>query len=82
VRASTAALVIEIVSPGDDTWRKVPFYAKHGVDELLIVDLQKRSVDWLGLDPSGEHRALERSRLIELGPAELAERLDWPPPLA
>ena len=26
----TAALVLEVVSPGDDTWKKVPFYAKHG----------------------------------------------------
>ena len=50
------------------------------VDELLIVDLQKRSVDWLGLGPNGEYRAIERSRLIELGPAELVQRLDWPPP--
>ena len=80
VRVPTAALVIEIVSPGDDTWTKLPFYARHGVDELLIVDLQKRSVEWLGLDPSGEYRALDRSGLIELGPAELAERLEWPPP--
>jgi hypothetical protein len=45
---------------------------------VLIVDLEKRRVDWLGLDPSGEYRALERSRLIEPGPAELAELLDWP----
>jgi Uma2 family endonuclease len=80
VRAPTAALVIEIVSPDDDTWKKVPFYAKHGVDELLIVDPQTRRVDWLALEPSGEYRPLERSGLIELGPAELAQRLDWPPP--
>ena len=79
VRAPTAALVIEIVSPDDDTWKKVPFYAKHGADELLIVDLQKQRVDWLGLHSSGEYRPIERSRLIELGPAELAQRLDWPP---
>jgi Uma2 family endonuclease len=69
-----------IISPDDDSWKKLPFYAKHGVDELLIVDPQKRHVDWLGLEPRGEYRAIERSRLIELGPAELAERLDWPPP--
>ena len=50
------------------------------MDELLIVDLEKRRVDWLGLEPSGEYRAIERSRLIELGSAELAERLGWPPP--
>ena len=72
--------MIEIVSPDDDTWNKVPFYANYGPDERPIVDLQRRRVDWLGLGPSGEYRALERSRLIEPEPAELAQRLDWPPP--
>ena len=43
---------------GCDTWKKVPFYAKHGVDELLIVDVQKRRVDRPGLDPNGEYRAV------------------------
>ena len=71
--------MVEIVSPDDDSWKKLAFYAAHQVDELLIVDLQKRSVEWLGLDPSGEYRALERSGLIELGPAELAARLEWAP---
>ena len=28
---ATAALVIEIVSPGDESWEKLPFYAAHGV---------------------------------------------------
>lgn len=78
VRAPTAALVIEMVSPDDDTWKKVPFYAKHGVDELLIVDLQKRKVDWLGLQPDGKYRPVERSGPIALGPAELAKHIDWP----
>ncbi len=29
----TAALVVEIVSPGDESWQKLPFYAAHGVEE-------------------------------------------------
>jgi Uma2 family endonuclease len=73
----TAALAVEILSPGDDTWEKLPFYAAHGVDELLIVDPQKRSVDWLSL-ADGQYRSIERSGLIDLGPAELAQRIDWP----
>jgi Uma2 family endonuclease len=73
----TAALVVEIVSPGDESWEKLPFYADHDVDEVLIVDPDKRSVDWLGLS-EGEYHPLERSGLIELGAAELAERIDWP----
>jgi Uma2 family endonuclease len=45
----TAALVIEIVSPGDKSWEKLDFYASHDVDELLIVDPELRKVDWLVL---------------------------------
>jgi Uma2 family endonuclease len=77
VYLSTAALVIEIVSPGDKTWEKLGFYAAHGVDELLIVEPQQRRVHWLALRP-GEYHPIERSALIALGAGELAERLDWP----
>jgi Uma2 family endonuclease len=73
----TAALVVEIVSPGDDTWEKLAFYAKRRVDEVLIVDRVERRVEWLRLS-AGEYARTERSGLIELGPAELAARIDWP----
>jgi Uma2 family endonuclease len=75
---STAAMVIEIVSPGDESWQKLPFYAAHNVNEVLIVDPAKRTVDWLGLDDD-EYHPIEHSGLIDLGPSELAEQLDWPP---
>jgi Uma2 family endonuclease len=74
----TVPLVVEIVSPGDESWEKLPFYAAHAVDEVLIVDSRERSVSWLGL-ASGEYRPIERSGLIDLGSQELAGRLDWPP---
>jgi len=74
---ATAALVVEIVSPGDETWEKLGFYASHQVDELVIVDPQERTVRWLGLT-GGRYRPLEESGLIELGPGELAQRIDWP----
>jgi Uma2 family endonuclease len=73
----TAALVIEIVSPADESWEKLPFYAAHDVDEVLIVDPQERSVSWLALK-NGEYRAVEHSRLLDLSAEELAEQLDWP----
>lgn len=73
----TAALVIEIVSPDDETWSKLEFYARRGVEELLVVDPAERTVSWMGLE-RGEYKHLKRSRLIELGAAELAERIDWP----
>lgn len=73
----TAALVLEIVSPGDETREKLGFYAAHGVNELLIVDPQERTVSWMGLEAS-ECNHLKRSWLIELGASELAGRIDWP----
>jgi hypothetical protein len=57
--------------------QKVSFFAAHQVDEVLIVDPAARTVAWLGLR-DGEYHPLERSGLIELGPAQLAGQLDWP----
>jgi Uma2 family endonuclease len=73
----TAALVIEIVSPGDESWKKLPFYAEHDVDEVLIVDPDERTVAWLALE-QGEYHPIERSSLIQLGAGEFAGRIDWP----
>lgn len=88
---ATAALVVEIVSPGDESWEKLPFYAAHHVDEVLIVDPAQRGVHWLGLSGggpgeqcdnqearSGRYQPIERSRLIEMGATELGQRIDWP----
>jgi Uma2 family endonuclease len=74
---ATAALVVEILSPDDESRQKLAFYVEHDVDEVLLVDPAERTVTWLALH-DGEYRPVERSRLIELGPTELAERLDWP----
>ena len=78
----TAALAIEIVSPGDETWAKLPFYAAHHVEEMLILDPATHSIEWLALShgEDGEpYRAIEHSELIDLGVTDLAERIDWPP---
>jgi hypothetical protein len=74
---STAALVVEIVSPGDESWEKLPFYASHEVDEVLIVDPRERKVHWLGRAGEG-YEPIERSALIDLAAKELAELIDWP----
>ncbi|MGA7705555.1 MAG: Uma2 family endonuclease [Solirubrobacteraceae bacterium] len=73
----TAALVLEILSPDDEAWEKLPFYAAHHVDEVLIVDPDNRQIHWLALT-ADRYEPIERSALIALGPAELAGRLDWP----
>jgi hypothetical protein len=56
---------------------EAPFYAEHHVDEVVLVDPAEHTVSWLALRKGGyEH--VQRSGLIDLGPAELAEQLDWP----
>jgi Uma2 family endonuclease len=73
----TAAIVIEVVSPGDETWQKLDFYAAHSVDELLIADPAKRSVAWLVLH-AGRYVEAEYSRLLGITAAKLAEQIKWP----
>ena len=70
--------MFEVVSPGDESWDKLLFYAEHGVDELLIVDPEARKVDWLGL-AGGQYAPIDRSGLIDLDPEQLAAQIDWPP---
>jgi Uma2 family endonuclease len=74
---ATAALVVEILSPDDETRQKLPFFAAHHVDEVLIIDPAERTVTWLGLH-DGDYEPVDRSRLIDLGPTELAARINWP----
>lgn len=39
---ATAEVVVEIHSPGDDSYRKLPFYARRGVREVLIFHQDRR----------------------------------------
>ncbi|HUJ67457.1 MAG TPA: Uma2 family endonuclease [Acidimicrobiales bacterium] len=73
----TAAVVIEIESPDDETCDKLDFYADHGVDELLIVSAEARSVTWLVLT-DGRYQKVEESRLLGPESGTLADRIEWP----
>ena len=68
--------MLKIIAPGDKTWEKLDFHAGQGVEELLIVDPQEKTVAWLGLE-GGEYRPRAPSRVTAVGGAELAERIDW-----
>ena len=73
----TAAIAVEILSPKDETWEKLPFYAEHEVDELLIVDPRARAVTWLALR-DGEYRPVDRSEIVDMSASELADGIEWP----
>lgn len=74
----TAVLVIEVLSPSDESTKKLPFYAAHDVAELLIVDPDQRTVRWLALgDGSGYHDVTGSAR-IDLTASGLIDAIDWP----
>lgn len=79
VYVPTAAMVIEVLSPADETWAKLGFYAARGVDELLVVDTLARTVTLLALADTGY---LERpaSALLDVTTAGLQAAVTWPPP--
>jgi Uma2 family endonuclease len=74
---ATAALVVEVVSPDDRSRRKLDFYAAREVDEVVLVDPCRRSVELFGRE-QGRMVPRSRSRLIDLAAADLAARIDWP----
>jgi Uma2 family endonuclease len=41
---ATAALVVEVLSQDDETHEKLPFYAAHGVEEVIVVEPASRTV--------------------------------------
>ena len=54
-----ADFVVEITSPGDRTYEKIPFYSRQGVRELLIVNRQSWTLELYrnqgnGLEKAGE----------------------------
>ena len=73
----TAALVLEIPSPGDESLDKLPFYAEHGVDEVWLVDPQTHTIDIRVLSAS-TYALSSRSSILQLGSRELEEQIDWP----
>ena len=73
----TAALLIEVLSPGDETFAKFSFYAEHRVDELWVVDPLKRTVRiWALTDAAYEE--VNASGLLGLTTAGVTEDIDWP----
>ncbi|WP_165486247.1 Uma2 family endonuclease [Frankia sp. Cppng1_Ct_nod] len=73
----TAAVVIEIVSPDDETFAKIDFYAAHGVDELVVADPARRTVQIWQL-VNGKYDETGRSDLLHVTAAELTRDIDWP----
>ena len=73
----TAAMVVEVVSPGDESWLKFDHYAAHHVDEVLIADPRTRELDLFVLTGDRYERS-DRSGLLDVTVAELHAAIAWP----
>lgn len=73
----TAEVVVEIVSPEDESREKFDFYFRVGVQEVGIVDPGARTVEWFDRGAGG-FRPADRSSLLDVSAAELAKEIDWP----
>jgi hypothetical protein len=71
----TAAMVVDVVSPDDESWLEFDHFAAHGVDEVLIADPRARPVRprrW----PLRAGRAEHAARRLG-GRAARGHRLAW-----
>jgi Uma2 family endonuclease len=73
----TAAIVVEVLSPRDTAWEKLPFYAAHEVDEVAMVDPDERSIAWLARHGDG-YEPVARSGVLDVALAEVVAAIDWP----
>lgn len=73
----SAAIVVEVVSPGDESRNKLDFYFRQGVEEILIVDPRSRTVEWFQRGEESFEPATG-SALLGVSSDELVLELDWP----
>lgn len=72
-----AAIVVEVVSPADESYAKLTFYFAAGVEEVLMADPEHRQIEWYQRGPERFERA-NRSVLLDLSDDDLLAEIDWP----
>ena len=73
----TAAIVVEVLSPHDETPDKLPYYAQRGVREVVVVDPERRRVEFLLLDTDGRYRAVTDSVTLRIAAEDLVRQIEW-----
>jgi Uma2 family endonuclease len=74
----SAALVVEVLAPGDLTYAKFPFYAAQGVEEIVVADPDARRVTFYALD-GGRYVEDDWSAVLAIGAMEIEAEIEWPP---
>lgn len=73
----TAAIVVEVVSPHDETWEKFGFYAHRGVQEICTAEPLERRLRWWQLEGDA-YTEVATSGLLGITVEDLAAQIDWP----
>lgn len=74
---ATAAIAIEIRSPGEAHEEKLPFYAGCKVGEVVLVDPEHQTVRWLALSDDGEYRPTDHSGVLDLAVNRVTSLIRW-----
>ena len=73
----SAAVVVEVLSPDDETFAKFAFYHRHGVREILVADPSQRSLTcWRRHEDSFE--SAPTSTLLDAVLADIEAEIIWP----
>jgi len=73
-----AAVVVEIVSPDDETYEKFGFYAEHGVEEVIVADPSARVLAIWQRTTSAGYTEVPASSLLGASVADLTVAISWP----
>jgi hypothetical protein len=75
----TARLVIEVLSPDDETFAKFDFYGAHGVAEIMVADPEARSLRlWRWDALSGVYVEGDRSAVLDTDLKVIEIAIEWP----
>lgn len=77
VYADTAAVVVEVLSPDDETFAKLDFYRDHGVAEVIVADPATRTVRYLSLAEGVQVTTHSQELGVSMSDVEAA--IAWPP---
>jgi len=76
-QAASAELAVEIVTAADDVQGRRSALAADRVDELVIVDPESRTVEWLAL-VDGDYQPTDASQLVDCTAGALSAAIEWP----
>lgn len=74
----TAAIVVEIVSPDDETYEKFGFFADRGVEELIVVDPSVQALALWRRTTDCSYEEQPASALLRVTAADLIAAISWP----